>query len=185
MLIHGSESSIASQLSAIQKYPGLNKVYTAKSDHIDNSFGESVAKVASDLISKNGYTQVIAPSSGFGKDVMPQIGGHLDLQAITDIVEIKDGGAKFVRPIYAGNALCTVSTKDNIKLLTVRGTNFEKVKPGDAENGYDVEDIAGVDGMTANGKWIEDMVSKSEMADLTSAKYVVSGGRALKSGENF
>ena len=128
---------------------------------------------------------MIAASSGFGKDVMPQIGGHLDLQPITDIIEIKDGGSKFVRPIYAGNALCTVSTKDNIKLLTVRGTNFEKVKAGDAENAYEVEDIAGVQDMTANGKWVEDIISKSEMADLTSAKYVVSGGRALKSGENF
>jgi len=82
--------------------------------------------VASDLVSKNGYTQVIAASSGFGKDVVPRIGGHLDLQAITDIIEIKEG-TKFVRPVYAGNALCTVSTKDNIKLLTVRATNFEKV----------------------------------------------------------
>jgi electron transfer flavoprotein alpha subunit len=59
---------------------------------------------------------------------MPRIGGLMDLQAITDIIEIKDSGAKFVRPIYAGNALCTVSTKDSIKLMTVRGTNFEKVQ---------------------------------------------------------
>lgn len=110
------------------------------------------------------------------------MGGILDLQAITDVIEIKDNGSKFVRPIYAGNALCTVSTKDKIKLLTVRGTNFEKVAKGDA-NSYDVEDVDG--NTTVTGKWIENIVSKSEMADLTTAKYVVSGGRALKSGENF
>jgi electron transfer flavoprotein alpha subunit len=75
---------------------------------------------------------VIAASSSFGKDTAPRIGGLLDLQAITDIVQILEDGAKFVRPIYAGNALCTVSTRDAIRILTIRGTNFEAVKPGDA-----------------------------------------------------
>lgn len=89
-----------------------------------------------------------------------------------------------MRPIYAGNALCTVSTKDKIKLLTIRGTNFEKVASGD-ENAYETEEVS-LDGLESQkGKWVENVVSKSEMADLTSAKYVVSGGRALKSGENF
>jgi electron transfer flavoprotein alpha subunit len=79
-------------------------------------------------VQEKGYTQVIAASSSFGKDVQPRIGGLLDLQAITDVVQILEGGQKFVRPIYAGNAMCTVSTSDKIKLLTVRGTNFDKVK---------------------------------------------------------
>ena len=86
-----------------------------------------MALIAQGVIESGSYDKVIAASSSFGKDVVPRIGGLMDLQAITDIVEIKDGGAKFVRPIYAGNALCTVSTKDKIKLMTVRGTNFEKV----------------------------------------------------------
>lgn len=111
----------------------------------------------------------------------------MDLQAITDVVKIQDGGSKFVRPIYAGNAMCTVSTSDSIKLLTVRGTNFEKTKPGDADSGAETVAVDGVDDIVAaaSGKWVENIVSKSEMADLTTAKYVVSGGRALKSGENF
>lgn len=67
--------------------------------------------------------------------------------------------------------------------MTVRGTNFEKVAQGDA-NSYDVEDVS-VDTANVTGKWVENIISKSEMADLTTAKYVVSGGRALKSGENF
>lgn len=110
----------------------------------------------------------------------------MDLQAITDVIEIKDSGAKFVRPIYAGNALCTVSTTDKIKLLTVRSTKFEKVK-ADGENSAAIEELGGFDEIkaTLGGKFIENIVSKSEMADLTTAKYVVSGGRALKSGENF
>lgn len=117
---------------------------------------------------------------------MPRIGGLMDLQAITDIIQIHDGGNKFVRPIYAGNALCTVSTTDAIKLMTIRGTNFEKVPQADASD-CEVAEVEGVDGIvnSQKSKFVENIVSKSEMADLTSAKYVVSGGRALKTGENF
>merc|ERR1711990_178577 len=96
------------------------------------------------LTEKEGYTQVIASSTSFGKDVMPRLGGLLDLQAITDVVKIEDGGQKFVRPIYAGNAMCTVSSSDAIKLLTVRGANFEKVKPGD-DNSYESAAVDGLD----------------------------------------
>jgi len=106
------------------------------------------------------------------------------LQPITDVVGIREG-PKFVRPIYAGNALCTVSSSDVIKLLTVRGTNFEKVTPGDADTA--VEEVPGVADVVAGqqGKWVENIVSESDSADLTTAKYVVSGGRAMKSSENF
>lgn len=102
------------------------------------------------------------------------------------MIEIKDGGKKYVRPIYAGNALCTVSSIDKIKLFTIRATNFEKVKQEAGENDYPVESVD-CDQILANlkSKWVENIVNESEMADLPSAKYVVSGGRALKSGENF
>lgn len=90
-----------------------------------------------------------------------------------------------MRPIYAGNALCKVSTSDEVKLLTIRSTNFEKVAFGDAQDlpteAIEVDDILG----SQKGKFVENIVAKSEMADLTTAKYVISGGRALKSGENF
>lgn len=186
VFVHGSAASVASQVAEIQKYPGIKHIHTAEHDDLNNSYGQSVSDVASKLVQDKGFTQVIAPSSGFGKDVIPRMGGSLDLQAITDIIEIKDNGNKFVRPIYAGNALATVSTSDKIKLLTVRGTNFEKVKQGDA-NSYETSKIDGVDEIVGKqqGNWIEDQVSASEMADLTTAKYVVSGGRALKSAENF
>lgn len=129
----------------------------------------------------------MASSTSFGKDVIPRLGGLIDVQAITDVVKIEDQGAKFVRPIYAGNAMCTVSTTDTTKLLTVRSANFEKVKPGDSDNGAETVAVDSVDAIVESqqGKWVENIVSKSEMADLTTARYVVSGGRALKSGENF
>ena len=182
-MVYGSDASVKSQIEEVKKFPGLGKVFTATSDDLENPYGGAFSIVAKNLIEKNGYDKVIALSSSFGKDVIPRIGGLMDLQAITDVIQIKDG-VKFVRPIYAGNALCTVSSIDKIKLLTVRGTNFDKVAQGE-EASYETEEVS-LDGLAEQkGKWVENVVSKSEMADLPSAKYVVSGGRALKSGENF
>ena len=168
------------QVAEVSKYPGLRKIVTATDDALENPYGQSMAKITAGLIKSGGYSNVIAATSSFGKDVIPRVGGLMDLQAITDVVDIQ--GGKFVRPIYAGNALCTVSTSDAIKLLTIRSTNFDKVPQGDTTDvATEAVEVEG----DSRGVFIENIVSKSEMADLTSAKYVVSGGRALKSGENF
>lgn len=143
-----------------------------------------MARIAQGLVAQNGYTSVLAAATGFGKDVIPRLGGLLDVQAITDVIEIVNGGEKFKRPVYAGNAIATVSTSDAIKLLTVRPTNFDKTEVGASSNGYPTEDVK-VDLEGVQGSWVTNMVSKSDRADLTSSKYVVSGGRGLKNGENF
>ncbi len=78
------------------------------------------------LVQQKGYDKIVAAASGFGKDVVPRVGGLLDLQAITDVIEIVENGAKFKRPVYAGNAIATVSTVDKIKLISIRATNFKK-----------------------------------------------------------
>lgn len=89
-----------------------------------------------------------------------------------------------MRPIYAGNAIATVSSSDKIKLLTIRSTNFEKIPHGSSANNYPVEEVTpSLDGL--KGQWVENMVSESEMVELSSAKFVVSGGRGMKNGENF
>lgn len=143
-----------------------------------------MSKLAQKVVQAGGYDKVISAASGFGKDVMPRLGGLLDVQAITDVIEVTDGGQKFKRPVYAGNAVATVSTSDSIKLLTVRPTNFEKTEPAEAGSGYPVETAEAVtEGV--KGSWKQNIVSKSDSADLSSAKFVVSGGRGLKNGENF
>ena len=182
VLVHGENCD--AQIEEVQKYPGISKIIVATDPVLQNPYGEFVSKLAQKLVTSGGYDKVIAASSGFGKDVMPRLGGLLDVQAVTDIIEIVDGGAKFKRPVYAGNAIATVSTSDTIKLLTVRPTNFEKTEQGESGNGYSVESV---DAITegVKGSWKQNMVSKSDMADLGSAKYVVSGGRGLKNGENF
>ena len=180
--MHGDNCD--AQIEALQKYSGINKILVAKNDLLQNAYGDSVAKVAKSLIESQGYTQVLAAASGFGKDVIPRVGGLLDLQAITDVIEITDAGQKFKRPVYAGNAIATVSTVDKIKLLTVRATNFTKQEPAETSASYPVEEVAtDLDGV--KGKWLKNEASISESADLGSAKFVVSGGRGLKNGENF
>lgn len=179
VLVHGADC--ADQVAQVQKYAGVKNILVASDAGLANSYGDSVAKVVQSLVEGKGYDKVIACSSGFGKDVMPRLAGKLDVQPITDVIEIN--GDKFKRPIYAGNAVATVSTTDSIKLLTVRGTNFAKAEPG-AENSYPVEDVS-VDLSGIQGKWVKDEASVSESADLSSAKFVISGGRGLKNGENF
>jgi electron transfer flavoprotein alpha subunit len=91
-----------------------------------------------------------------------------------------------VRPIYAGNAICTVSTSDKIKLLTVRPTNFEKVPIDESKQNDAISENVEVDfSSVPGGKWVENIISTSESVDLSSAKFVVSGGRGMKNGENF
>ena len=153
-----------------------------------------MSQTVKDVVEKGGYNKVVSSTSAFGKDIIPRLGGLLDSQPITDVIQvlvrvmklklIQDDGKKFVRPIYAGNAVSTVTSTDKIKLFTIRATNFEKVPIGTTANAYPVEEVAAAPNSGA-GVWLENTVSESEMVELSSAKYVVSGGRGLKNGENF
>jgi electron transfer flavoprotein alpha subunit len=101
-------------------------VLVAKDNTLANSYGDAVARTVASIVKSKGYDKVISASSGFGKDFMPRVGGMLDVQPISDVIEVVEGGSKFKRPVYAGNAIATVSTSDKIKLITVRATNFQK-----------------------------------------------------------
>lgn len=135
------------------------------------------------MITEHGFKRVMTSTSTTAKDFMPRVGGKIDSQPITDVIEIKDNDT-FVRPIYAGNAVATVKSSDQIKVITVRTTNFDAVE-GDQDaaaiESVDVSDSLGKVG----GEWVENIVEVSERPDLTAASVVVSGGRGLGSGENF
>ena len=105
----------------------------------------------------------------------------MDVSPISDIIKVKDGKT-FVRLIYAGNAVQTVKSNEKVQLLTVRGTAFEAAKAGSSD--APTEKI-GVDGVTSKAEWLSAELSKSDRPELTSARVVVSGGRGLKSGDNF
>jgi electron transfer flavoprotein alpha subunit len=150
VLVHGEDP--AAQIEAVQNYPGIRSIFVAKDSKLENPYGDSIARIAKNMVEEHGYTSVVSAASGFGKDVIPRLGGLLDVQPITDVIEIVDKGAKFKRPVYAGNAIATVSTSDSIKLLTIRPTNFEKSEPGTASNGYPTVDVSA--DVEVAGTWI-------------------------------
>lgn len=127
-----------------------------------------------------GYSHVLAAATSFGKDVMPRVAALLDMQQISEITKVESADT-FVRPIYAGNALETVQSKDAIKIITVRATAFDKVGDGGSAQVTDVPAVP----VTTVSRFVGMEVAKSDRPELTSARVVISGGRGLGSKENF
>lgn len=142
---------------------------------------ENWAPLLAENIKKGNYTHVLSSHSAFGKSLLPRVAALLDVQQISDITAIEDEKT-FVRPIYAGNAIATVESSDPIKIITVRGTSF-----GAAEaSGGSASIEEGVDPKAESStEWVEENLSKSDRPDLATAGKVVSGGRGLKSKEEF
>ncbi|KAG9238867.1 hypothetical protein BJ875DRAFT_449740 [Amylocarpus encephaloides] len=163
------------------KTKGIEKIIAVDNAAYEKGLPENYAPLLVENIKKGGYTHVIASHSAFGKNLLPRVAALLDVQQISDITGIEDEKT-FVRPIYAGNAIATVESSDNIKLITIRGTAFPAAE---AEGGSaSVED--GVDSKAeAISEWVSEDLAKSDRPDLATAGKVVSGGRGLKSKEDF
>lgn len=163
----------------VSKIDGINEIifYNGLSDFV----AENVEQVLLKEKKEGEYSHIISNHSSFGKNIIPRLGGYFDVQPITDVMEIVSPNV-YKRSIYAGNAITEVETKDPLQLLTIRSTSFEKSQVKEQkveikEKSLSIQD-KGV-------KWIGESVSKSERPELTSAKVVISGGRALKTEENF
>lgn len=142
---------------------------------------ENYAPLLVENIKKGGYTHILVGHTAFGKSLFPRVAALLDSQQISDITAIESENT-FVRPIYAGNAIATVESSDPIKVITLRGTAFPaaEVAGGSAA----VED--GVDpNVESPTEWVSEDLAKSDRPDLATAGKVVSGGRGLKSKEDF
>jgi electron transfer flavoprotein alpha subunit len=177
VLVAGQNCDGAAQAAA--KIAGVAKVLVADDAAYANALAEDLAPLLVQLAPN--YTHIVLPANSFGKNLAPRAAALLDMQQISDVVEIVAPDT-FVRPIYAGNALATVQSGDKIKILTVRGTTF---KAGDATSGSaTVEKIAAA-AKSGLSEYVGAELSKSERPELTSAKIVVSGGRGMQSGENF
>ena len=177
VLVAGSGCGAVAEAAA--KITGVSKVLSADSDEYANAVAENVAPLIVKLAPN--YSHVLAAATTTGKNTMPRAAALLDVQQVSEITEIVSDDT-FVRPIYAGNAMATVQSSDSIKLITVRTTAFEAVS---GEGGSaSVESIDGT-GDAGKSNFVSQEVSSSDRPELTTAKIVISGGRGMKSGDNF
>ena len=177
VLVAGSGAQAVADQAA--KVAGVSKVLLADDAAYANQLAENVAKLVAEL--GKGYTHILAASTTTGKNILPRAAALLDVSMITDIIAV-DGPKTFKRPIYAGNAIATVESGENIVLATVRGTAFDAVA---AEGGSAAVEAAASTGDAGISKFINEEIVKSERPELTAARIVVSGGRGVGSGENY
>ena len=172
-------SNIDNISKEISSYQHVSKVIFIDSEKIENAIAENIEPVILSLAEK--YSHILAPATTFGKNVMPRVAVKLDVAQISDIVNIESEDT-FIRPIYAGNALATVKSKDTKKVITVRPTSFDVVAK---EGGAGVVEQINVDIGESKVEFVDREESKSDRPELSTARIVVSGGRGLQSAENF
>ncbi|KAK6214486.1 hypothetical protein LQW54_004394 [Pestalotiopsis sp. IQ-011] len=181
--VHGfvAGSNIKAVAEEAAKVDGVEKIIAVDNGAYDKGLAENFAPLLVENIKKGGYTHVIVGHTAFGKNLMPRVAALFDSQQISDITAIENENT-FVRPIYAGNAIATVESADATKFITIRGTAFAAAEVGSGSAA--VED--GVDPKAeALAEWVSEELAKSDRPDLATAAKVVSGGRGLKSKEEF
>jgi electron transfer flavoprotein alpha subunit len=177
LLVAGSGCRAAAEAAA--KIAGVAKVHLADNAAYEHALAENVAPLIVDLMGH--HDAFLAPATTTGKNVAPRVAALLDVAQLSDILSV-ESEKTFTRPIYAGNAIATVESSDAKLVITVRGTAFEKAA---AEGGSAaIEDVAGA-GDAGLSSFVGAELAKSERPELTSAKVIVSGGRALKDSETF
>ena len=164
---------------AASNLDGVKKVLVADQDSYEHMLAEPVAALAVSIASS--YDAIVAPATTTGKNMMPRIAALLDVMQISDITKVI-GPDTFERLIYAGNAVQTVRSRDKIKVITVRTSTFQAMGAGAAAVAVEKVAVAPDPGISA---FVGEELSKSERPELTSAKIIISGGRAMQSRENF
>ena len=177
VLVAGSGAATVADQAA--RIAGVAKVLLADDAAYANQLAENVAPLVAGLMA--GYDAFLAPATAHGKNIAPRVAASLDVMQISDILSIESADT-FTRPIYAGNAIATVQSIDAKKVITVRGTAFAKAEAGGGS--ASVENVSGaIDAGISSFAGAE--IAKLERPELTSAKIIVSGGRALKDGPTF
>ena len=176
-LVAGRDVDAVTQAAA--RIAGVSTVLRADADRYARPLAEPLAALIVSLAGR--YDHILAGSTATGKNVMPRVAALLDVQPISEIIEVIDADT-FVRPIYAGNALATVRSSDAKKVITVRAANFDAA-PADGGNAS-IEDAAPSDAPSLS-TFVSAELSRSERPELASARVVVSGGRGMQNGENF
>ena len=157
----------------------VKKVLAANDKIFENGLAENLTPLLQNL-SVN-YSHVLASATTMGKNVMPRLAAKLDVMQISDIIKVIDANT-FQRPIYAGNALLTLSSSEAVKIITVRGTAFEAATDNGGSAAIESIQSTGDAGLST---YIKSELSSSERPELTSAPIVISGGRGMQDGANF
>ncbi|MCL7999550.1 electron transfer flavoprotein subunit alpha/FixB family protein [Brucella sp. 21LCYQ03] len=177
VLVAGKGAKAAADAAA--KLSGVSKVLLAESDALANNLAEPLSDLIVSLAGS--YDTIIAAATSNGKNVLPRVAALLDVPQISEIIEVVSADT-FKRPIYAGNAIQTVQATDAKKVITVRTASFSSASQGPAAA---VEEISTAAFSSNLSTFIKDALSTSDRPDLTSARIIISGGRALGSAEKF
>jgi len=180
VLVSGSGcAGVASEAAAVA---GVTKVLLADDAAFEKAVAENMTNSIVAAQEAGAYSHIIAPSCNVTKNYIPRVAAALDLAMLSDVTEIIDENT-FVNPMYAGNALATVTLSDATKIMTVRTTAFEKAATEGGSGA--VEDAPACTSDAGLTKFESENVSQSDRPDLSAASIVISGGRGMKSGENF
>lgn len=177
LLVAGQDCGAVAEAAA--KIAGVGKVHVADDAAYAHALPENIAPLVVELMGH--HDAFVAPATTTGKNIAPRVAALLDVMQISEILSV-EGPDSFTRPIYAGNAIATVKTSDPKLVLTVRGTAFEKAA---AEGGSGTVEAVASSGDKGISTFVSAEIAQSERPELTSAKIIVSGGRALQNSENF
>ncbi len=176
ILVAGKGAKPAADAAA--KLKGVRKVLLAEADGLAERLAEPTAALIVSLA--DGYDTFVAPATTTGKNVMPRVAALLDVMQVSDVVEVVDDKT-FKRPIYAGNAIQTVESTDPKRVVTVRTSTFQAAEEGGSAS-VETVNAAADPGLST---FVENRIAESDRPELTSAKIIISGGRALGSAEKF
>jgi electron transfer flavoprotein alpha subunit len=177
VLVAGHNAGGAAEAAA--KIAGVAKVIHADGASLEHQLAENVA--AQVLAIAGNYSHILFPATANGKNAAPRVAAKLDVAQVSDITKV-DSPDTFERPIYAGNAIATVQSQDAVKVITVRTTGFDAAVATGGSASVEKVDAAADSGKS---RFVGQEIAKSDRPELTAAKVIVSGGRALGSAEKF
>jgi len=179
VLVGGADCKAAAESAC--SVDGVGSVSFVENANLAHGVAEEWTSLILAAQKAGGHTHVVAAATTFSKGTLPRVAALLDVAKLSDVTEVKDA-ATFVRPMYAGNAMCTVASSDPVKVITFRPTSFEQAATTGGSAVATSMEASVQAGLTT---WVSEEVMKSERPELGSAKVVISGGRGLKKGENF
>ena len=177
LLVAGFE--IDTVIKEAQTIDGITNILKCDNKIYSNHIAEDLSVLI--LKNKSDFTHIFAPSTTFGKNLMPRVSAMLDTQQISDIISIESEDT-FKRPIYAGSCIATVKSSDDVKVITVRSTAFDAISKQNSD--VNVIDLDPTETMGIS-EFISEELAQSDRPELTAADIVISGGRGMQSGDNF